>query len=166
MYCEVVVGIAQPMAKPTTQSVIYKLPTSPERAYAIRETKVRLYQATFRENVLTAYQSRCAISGLPVRELLEAAHITPDTEASSSTDVSNGISLSRLHHRAFDSNLIGISPELKVVVSERLLRTRDGEVLKALTNSHGTTISIPSHKPLMPDRERLKARFESFQQQN
>src|SRR6218665_1962026 len=39
-----------------------------ERRYALRETKVRLHQAEFRECVLSAYGSRCAMTSLPVPE--------------------------------------------------------------------------------------------------
>ena len=36
-----------------------------ERRYALREVKQRLHQATFREAVISAYDGRCALSGLP-----------------------------------------------------------------------------------------------------
>lgn len=51
------------------------LPPEPERRYALRLVSQRLHQATFREAVLTAYDGRCAISRLPERRLLDAAHI-------------------------------------------------------------------------------------------
>jgi hypothetical protein len=36
-----------------------------ERRYALRAVKQRLHQASFREAVITAYNGRCALSGLP-----------------------------------------------------------------------------------------------------
>src|SRR5882762_1865217 len=49
-----------------------------ERRYALRAVKERLHQASFREAVITAYDGRCALSGLPEPLLLDAAHIIAD----------------------------------------------------------------------------------------
>lgn len=49
-----------------------------ERRYALRAVKQRLHQASFREAVITAYNGRCALSGLPEAMLLDAAHIVED----------------------------------------------------------------------------------------
>ena len=49
-----------------------------ERRYALRIVKQRLHQASFRDAVISAYQGRCALSGLPEPMLLDAAHIIAD----------------------------------------------------------------------------------------
>jgi len=36
------------------------------------------------------------------QELLDAAHITPDSDAEGEPVVSNGVALCKLHHAAFD----------------------------------------------------------------
>ena len=46
-----------------------------ERRYALPVVKQRLHQTSFREAVIAAYNGRCAVSGLPERRLLDAAHI-------------------------------------------------------------------------------------------
>ena len=51
-----------------------------ERRYALRIVKQRLHQASFREAVIDAYDSRCALSGLPEPLLLDAAHIIRDSD--------------------------------------------------------------------------------------
>jgi putative restriction endonuclease len=56
------------------------LPASLERRYALREVKERRHQASFRDAVLSAYGSRCAISHLPEPRLLDAAHIVMDAD--------------------------------------------------------------------------------------
>ena len=56
------------------------VPAAPERRYALREIKARLHQTSFRDAVLTAYSGRCAISHLPERRLLDAAHIVMDAD--------------------------------------------------------------------------------------
>jgi hypothetical protein len=54
-----------------------------ERRYALRAVKQRLQQASFREAVITAYNGRCALSGLP-EPLLLARPTSLRTRTSSS----------------------------------------------------------------------------------
>src|ERR1700676_3214950 len=104
-----------------------------ERRYALREIKQRLHQASFREAVITAYNGRCAVSGLPEPLLLDAAHIVADKdEQFGQSVVPNGIPLSKIHHAAFDAHLIGIDPDYHVHVSERLLVQKAGPMLQAV----------------------------------
>ena len=64
-------------------------------------------QASFREAIITAYNGRCALSGLPESLLLDAAHIISDKdEGFGQSVVPNGIPLSKIHHAAFDAHLI------------------------------------------------------------
>jgi putative restriction endonuclease len=104
-----------------------------ERRYALRQVKQRLHQASFRQMVISAYDGRCAISGLPEPLLLDAAHIVDDgNEKYGQPIVSNGIPLSKIHHAAFDAHLIGIDPDFRIHVSRKLLGLRDGPTLEAL----------------------------------
>jgi hypothetical protein len=74
--------------------------TALERRYALRAVKQRLHQASFREAVITAYNGRCALSGLPEPLLLDAAHIVADKdERLGQPVVPNGIPLSKIHCR-------------------------------------------------------------------
>jgi putative restriction endonuclease len=134
-----------------------------ERRYALRQVKTRLHQASFRAAVITAYGGRCALSGIPESRLLDAAHIAADNdEKMGQPIVTNGLPLSKLHHAAFDSHLIGISPDYRIVVSDRLLSIRDGPSLEALKGIHGGTLLPPRRPKDQPDRDRLAARFEEF----
>lgn len=134
-----------------------------ERRYALRAVKQRLHQASFREAVITAYNGRCALSGLPESLLLDAAHIVADKdEQFGQPVVPNGIPLSKIHHAAFDAHLIGIDPDYRLHVSERLLRQRDGPMLEALKRLNGGTIHLPNRDKDRPDRDRLALRFELF----
>jgi len=49
------------------------------RAYATSEARHRLHQQRFKLDVIRAYRHRCAICTLRERELVQAAHIVPDT---------------------------------------------------------------------------------------
>jgi putative restriction endonuclease len=116
-----------------------------ERRYALRTVKQRLHQASFREAVITAYKGRCALSGLPESVLLDAAHIIADKdERLGQPVVPNGIPLSKIHHAAFDAHLIGIDPDYRLHVSDRLLSQNDGPMLDALKRLDGEAIHLPS----------------------
>ena len=136
-----------------------------ERRYALREVKQRLHQASFRDAVITAYNGRCALSNLPEPMLLDAAHIIGDKDREFGQPiVPNGIPLSKIHHAAFDSHLIGIDPDFRIHVSKRLLDLKDGPMLEAMKQLHHRQIHLPSRKGDYPDRSRLERRFQEFRQ--
>jgi putative restriction endonuclease len=133
-----------------------------ERRYAVRETRVRLHQARFRARVVPAYDSRCAICSLRELRLLDAAHIVGDIELGGEATVRNGLSLCTIHHRAFDQNLVGVSPDYVVHVSGRLLHDEDGPMLDLLKGFHEASLNLPRRRVDLPDQDRLDARFERF----
>jgi putative restriction endonuclease len=134
-----------------------------ERRYALRTVKQRLHQASFRDAVISAYRGRCALSGLPEPMLLDAAHIISDgDEKLGQPVVPNGIPLSKIHHAAFDAHLIGIDPDYKVHVAERLRAQNDGPMLEALKRLHLSSLHLPGRDRDRPDRDRLASRFEVF----
>jgi len=138
------------------------LPDDPiERRYATREMKVRVHQARFRGRVLPAYSDQCAVCRLKEVRLLDAAHILADAERGE-PEVSNGVSLCSIHHRAYDQDLVGISPDYEVHVARRLLRDEDGPMLELLKGSQGARIVLPHRNALRPDRELLTIRFDRF----
>jgi putative restriction endonuclease len=133
-----------------------------ERRYAVRETRVRLHQARFRGRVLVAYSSSCSICRLRETRLLDAAHIVGDAQPTGEPLVSNGLSLCSIHHRAFDQDLVGVSPDYEVHVSRWLLEDDDGPMLDLLKRSHRKPIVVPQRRAWRPDRDQLAARFERF----
>jgi putative restriction endonuclease len=136
---------------------------APERRYALRAVKQRLHQASFREAVITAYNGRCALSGMPESLLIDAAHIVADKdELFGHPVVPNGIPLSKIHHAAFDAHLIGIDPDYRLHVSERLLGQNDGPILEALKRLNGGMIHVPGRVKDRPDQDRLALRFAKF----
>ncbi|MYD43340.1 MAG: HNH endonuclease [Gammaproteobacteria bacterium] len=140
---------------------------SNERKYALRTVKQRLHQASFREALIHAYDGRCAISNLPEPKLIDAAHIYPDAnEEFGQPIVSNGLPLSKIHHAAFDSDLIGIDPEFRVHVSRRLISRRDGPLLDAIKRIEGQRLHLPKQKVHWPDPSRLESRFDQFKAAN
>jgi len=100
---------------------------------------------------------------LPEPMLLDAAHIEADRdEKLGQPVVPNGIPLSKIHHAAFDAHLIGIDPDFRLHVSERLLGQNDGPMLEALKRLNGETMHLPRRMKDYPDRERLARRYEQF----
>ncbi|MGA5374308.1 phosphorothioated DNA-binding restriction endonuclease [Streptomyces griseoincarnatus] len=96
-------------------------PTETEQFSAVRRRR----DPRMREQVLTAYEYRCAFCGydgrigtVPVG--LEAAHVRwwafdgPD-------DVDNGVCLCSLHHKLFDKGVLGIGNGHRILVSQRFV---------------------------------------------
>lgn len=137
--------------------------TEVEKRYAIREVKQRLHQPAFRARVINAYETRCSICLLNHGELLEAAHIIPDSNESSTTKVENGISLCKIHHAAYDNELIGISPDYIVHVRSDLMSEIDGPMLKhGIQDMNLKTLYLPMPDKSKPNREFLDMRFIKF----
>lgn len=146
---------------------LYDTPDDFKTKYLVRESKVRLHQASFREAVLSVYGGKCAVSGLSVSRLIEAAHVIPDSEVGELQRVTNGIALSRVHHKAYDSNLIGIDPDYKLHVSDKLLAIDNDDFLQvAIKSFNGTFIALPHKKDCWPDKESIEWRFEGFKEAN
>lgn len=133
------------------------------RRYITTEVKNRLHQKSFRERVLLAYEQQCAFCRLKHTLLLDAAHIIPDSEELGDPIVTNGLSLCKIHHAAFDSNIIGVTPDYKIEVREDILRETDGPMLKhGIQEFQNTKIILPHDKNSWPDRERLSIKYSRF----
>lgn len=137
-----------------------------ERRYATVQMKKRLHQAAFRQHVLRAYSQRCAVCRFPRPELLDAAHILPDRDERGRPEVSNGLSLCKLHHGAYDTDLLGIRPDGIIEIAPRLLAERDGPTLEyGLKGFAGKALSVlPEARAHQPRREYLEARYERFRE--
>lgn len=133
------------------------------RRYVTAAVRVRLHQAAFREKVINAYRSQCAFCRLRHLELLDAAHIVPDREAAGEPIVPNGLALCKIHHAAYDQNIIGVSPDYKILVREDVLDEQDGLMLQyGIKALHESSLILPQRRRDWPDRDRLALRFEMF----
>jgi putative restriction endonuclease len=97
----------------------------------------------FRRAVLHAYDGRCAVTGWKLvngggRLEAEAAHIRP-VEHGGPDSVRNGLALSGTAHWMFDRGLIGLSDDLKILVSRQV---NDPSSIEAIIN--------PTRKALVP----------------
>ncbi len=129
-------------------------------SYGIR--KNRLHQRAFRQRVLMAYGLRCALTNLPLVDLLEAAHIVGDSEGGLAS-VQNGIAMSTFHHTAYESDLMGIDPDGKIILSELVRGTRDGPMFsQGLLGMEGRQMRFPTFEGHRPNRDFLAQKFEAF----
>jgi predicted restriction endonuclease len=105
------------------------------RKKQLQAVAVRQGQAKFREKLLDAYNSRCAVTGTAIAATLQAAHIVP-YRGPETNSVQNGVLLRADIHNLFDLGLIQINPStLRISLSEELKSTSygklDGRKLKA-----------------------------------
>jgi putative restriction endonuclease len=136
---------------------------TPERQYATAAVKVRLHQRRFSELVVSAYQERCAMCRLRHRELLDAAHILPDKDERGRPEVPNGLCLCKIHHAAYDANIVGVDPDYVVHVRRDVLEEHDGPMLRyGLQELEDQAIVRPRSQALWPKVEYLEERFGKF----
>lgn len=134
------------------------------RRYAERITRQRLHQRIFRTQVITAYDGRCSICRLRHRELLDAAHIIGDGLPQGDPVVPNGLALCKIHHAAFDSQILGIRPDLTLHVRQDVLEEVDGWMLRGgIQDVHDRRLEVvPKVRAARPDPERLAVRYQAF----
>ena len=118
---------------------------------------VRKFRATdFRKRVLGAYKHRCAVCGVQL-ELIDAAHIIPVAASTSTDETKNGIALCKLHHTAFDRNLISFDERYKIEVSNsevsRLTAANLVGGLKEFKQQLRTAIILPTDRRDYPPPE-------------
>lgn len=124
---------------------------TPKEVYS--RVKVRgMAQLVFREALIRAYDGQCALSNVYCRELLEASHIIPWSNASPEQRVNprNGLLLSTIHHRFFDLGWIRLNPDYTVETDVSRTRLKSFE-RHLLDNLNGSRIRLPSDEKHWPD---------------
>lgn len=130
--------------------------TRNEHERAIRAVRIRRGQPQFRESLLNAYGGRCAVTGCPITDVLEAAHISPYAGEHTNT-INNGLLLRADIHTLFDCNLLAIHPTTReIVISSEL----EGSTYAKLA---GRKIRQPTQPEFGPNGRHLRTRFADFQ---
>jgi hypothetical protein len=127
-----------------------------ERERAVRAIRLRRGQPTFRASLLEAYGGRCAITGCPVVDVLEAAHITPYL-GSLTNHVSNGLLLRTDLHTLFDCGLLAIEPSTRTVVIAQALKA------SSYAKLDGKALRQPKDATGAPSRRNLERRYSLFE---
>jgi putative restriction endonuclease len=74
------------------------------------------------------------------------------------------MSLCKIHHGAYDADIIGISPDYTIHVKDSVLATFDGPTLQhSIKEMDGEALrQIPKETSSKPDRELLAERYNNF----
>jgi len=127
----------------------------------VAQVKTRVGQNFFRKSVLSAYHDQCCISGLAVPKLLVASHIIPwRVDESNRLNPRNGLCLSILHDKAFDTGMLTIAEDMTVCVSRRYAKKDDTFYGLALLAYDGQPMKMP--EKFVPDAEFLAYHRESI----
>ena len=125
------------------------------RKKILQAVAVRQGQAKFREKLLEAYESRCAITGTGVPVTLQAAHIVP-YRGPETNAVQNGVLLRADIHNLFDMGLITIEPETYLVTVARELSNT------AFAKLNGRKLRKPAKRADWPSSAALSERAKLF----
>lgn len=136
---------------------------SEPRRLLIRTIRQKYRAKSFSRRVLDAYHHRCAFCGVQLR-LLDAAHIVPVAAPDSTDDVRNGVALCKLHHFAYDSNLVAFDAEYRIWVSRKRVRDLEAQGvaggLKQFVGLLGLSLALPPDPRNHPDKYLIERALE------
>ena len=158
--------LAKLTQKPIEENIKLDLISIPEGKERERFVKQRINQSFFRNAVLSSYSNKCCISNLTCTDLLEACHIVDWSDnIKNRLNPSNGLCLNVLFHKAYDKNLLGISPDYVVYISDKMFDDKvEQENLRLFFGKyHKTKIQLPDK--FLPNRDLLDIHFRKFQNQ-
>ena len=117
-------------------------------------TTARIGQNFFRRTILSAYNEQCCITGLSIPALLVASHIIPwRADKLNRVNPKNGLCLSALHDKAFDSGLITINDDMTVQISKTYPVKNDPFFSESIEAYVGKPIRLP--EKFSPDKNFL-----------
>jgi len=120
-----------------------------------RLVKTRVNQCIFRKIVLATYNNKCCITGIDRPELLIASHISSwSKDEKNRMNPMNGLALNALHDKAFETGLITINENYRVVVSQKLKKAKDKTVDNFFLPYEGKEIALPDK--FLPSKELLR----------
>ncbi|MDL2257098.1 HNH endonuclease [Bacteroidales bacterium OttesenSCG-928-I14] len=121
------------------------------------EEEIYLRNNVFKQKIPQIYDYTCSITGLRVKStyghsLIDACHIIPFSEEHDDT-IGNGITLCPNLHRAFDSGLITIDNNYKVIVSRKFSENNSIYSIRQFDNKK---LILPQNKLFHPRKEVLE----------
>lgn len=128
----------------------------------VREVKTRVNQNVFRQIVLANYNTKCAVTGIDIPDLLYASHIMPwSKNEDERLNPENGICLSALYDKAFDRGYIGFNKDYQVMISPLLKRKiKSNYYDRHFLFLNDTTLTIP--KKYQPKKEFLEYHLDTI----
>ena len=155
--------------KELEESLTIDLNDLPKGSERIQEVKQRINQCFFRDTVLSSYENKCCITGINNTKLLHACHIVGWSEDEANrTNPQNGLCLNVFFHKAYDENLIGISPDYEVFVSDDFFGTKqenvDDSTKEYINSINHRKLIMP--KRFLPSRDFLAMHFSIYKSVN
>lgn len=134
--------------QPSQPMMTFEPPSGPSERKST--TSVRLHQTFFRDAVISSYDGRCCITGLPIIECLVAGHIIPwSVDETRRADPTNGICMSATFDRLFDSGLMTINDDFTIMLSRQLIDISDRAVFDLIIVRNNQPIIRPTR--FLPD---------------
>ena len=129
----------------------------------LAEVMVRQNQHIFRKMILSIYDAKCCLTGLPIEEVLRASHISAWADDDKNRmNPENGLCLSATYDAAFDRHLISFDEDYRLIFAPSLKEHYTNEAFKEqFQRLHGKKITmpikfLPSQKLLAKHREYLQ----------
>jgi putative restriction endonuclease len=122
----------------------------------------KIREASFRRQVVEAYDARCAVTRLRIingggRAEVQAAHVWAVQHGGPGT-VRNGIALSSTVHWLFDRHLISLDQDYRLLVAHN----RVPPDLRALFHEHEGRIHLPADRSKWPSEEYMTKHREMY----
>jgi putative restriction endonuclease len=115
--------------------------------------------ATFRRNIVKLYDNRCAFCQLRIiagdeTNIVDGAHIKPFSKFKDDS-YTNGISLCKNHHWAFDHGWFSLNQEYRILIRENWISEDAPSNIKAMSEYHLENIFLPHDEEFLPDQNAL-----------
>jgi hypothetical protein len=109
---------------------------------------------------ISDHYTECAVCGIAVPAILEAAHIIPVADERSSDHPSNGLCLCRNCHGLYDAALLKIRPDYSLKVTDKFRRIAASDAAAYDAESR-RNLRLPDLDPqYLPDAEKLRYRYD------
>ena len=154
---------------PLEDSLTIDLNNLPQGKERLVEIKKRINQDFFRKSVLSSYNQRCCITGISNPLLLQASHILGwSQDENNRTNPENGLCLNALFHKAYDENLVGITPDYEILIANDFLGTDIKEISEKtkqyIQSFNHSTLIMP--RRFRPNRDFLAEHYEHYCHRN
>jgi putative restriction endonuclease len=157
-----VADAVSPEAQPTQAFMgVEELDVPFERPLVELTTNRPFRDLAFRRSVRSAYENRCALTGLHLingggRPEVQAAHIVPVSD-NGSDSVRNGLALSGTIHWLFDRGLVSVGEDMAILTADQHIP----EAVKHLLNPSGR-VNLPADGSLWPHPKFLRHHRETY----
>jgi putative restriction endonuclease len=126
----------------------------------VKEFEDTVRDATFRKNVVSIYEQRCAFCKIRIisqdsGDIVDGAHIKPFARFKDD-HYTNGLALCKNHHWAFDHGWFGIDNDYRILIPSDRFIEEPPVASKQMAEFDQELIHLPSQSDFYPRREALE----------